>query len=138
KRRSSFGRRLGVIKTSRNNAYTTVPIVPIATAIVAQVSTADSSSACRSTSLVSAIARRCGYRDGVQRGSRLAFEKDGEPDRALEQRPHRKQLQECRHRVRPRKCERDDRDDEVSDAAVLAQRPGVEDAQADEPDHHEW
>src|SRR5262245_15888348 len=41
RRSSSFGRRRGVTNTSRNNAYTTVPTVPIATATVAQVSTAE-------------------------------------------------------------------------------------------------
>jgi hypothetical protein len=40
-----------------------------------------------------------------------AFEEGGEPDRALEERPHRKKLEECRHRVRPWKRESDDGDD---------------------------
>src|SRR5262249_7197913 len=125
------------MKTSRNNAYTTVPMVPIATAIVAEVSTVDSSSECRSTSVVSAIALRRGNRDGVPRGSRFAFEEDGEPDRPLEQRPHRKQLQECRHGVRSRKGECDNCDDEVPDAAVSSKRARADDAQTDEPDYHE-
>src|SRR5438105_3253941 len=71
-------------------------------------------------------------------GDRLPpLEEDSEPDRALEQRPHREQLEERRHGIRAGKRKRDDGDDEVPDAAVLAQRARAEDAEADEPEDDE-
>ena len=83
------------------------------------------------------VSGRCRREPRAGRRAPPAFEEDGEPDRALKQRPHRKQFQEGRHRVGPGEREGDDRDDEVPDAAVLAQRPRAEYAQADEPEYQE-
>src|SRR6185437_16906240 len=47
------------------------------------------------------------------------FDQDGKPDRALEERPHGQELQGGSHGIRPGQAERDHRDDEVTDAAVL-------------------
>jgi hypothetical protein len=63
------------------------------------------------------------------------FVEQCEPDRSLEERPHRNELEEGRHTVGTGKRERDDRDDEVPDATVLAKHAGVDDAEGDEAEH---
>src|SRR3954454_14198810 len=76
-----------------------------------------------------AVRRGSGYAP-ERRGRRaLTFEQDREPDRALEQRPHRQQLEEGRHRIGTGKRESDDGDDEIPGAAMVAQRPRTEDAE---------
>src|SRR3954465_5263810 len=49
------------------------------------------------------------------------FDEGGKPDRALEERPHRQELERGRHGIRPWQPERDHRDDEVADAAILSE-----------------
>src|SRR5581483_9887073 len=60
-----------------------------------------------------------------------------EPDRALEERPHRQQLERRRQQVGPWKPERDDGDDEVADPAVPPQACRREHADVDEAEDRE-
>ena len=64
-----------------------------------------------------------------------ALDEHREPDRGLEDDPHRQQLERRRHRVGPRQAERDEGDDEVAPAPVPAQRVRGQDPHPHEPEH---